>query len=124
MRQPVVLVMSVAMSCFGAGIARAQGLSDGLVAPRATFLPALPAVAAPPPGAPWMFGAIATPPVPAARRAPGAIAARPNAAPLDCAMPVIAGDPAIDPKMPHQPASNVTFLGRAISAPPCPGKGR
>ncbi|HWB29089.1 MAG TPA: hypothetical protein VG736_01205 [Vicinamibacterales bacterium] len=128
MRRAIVTVITIIGSVLGAATARAQAPVTPAT-PQATFLPAQPLTAAPAqapaPLPPPVFGQTPAKPMDAksleAFRA--LVAARTSdKTPVDCAMPVIAGDPTIDPKMPHEPKRGVTFLGRVIPVPPCPAK--
>lgn len=117
------------ITIIGSGLFATAVHAQSLAAPQATFRPAQPFNAAPrqapAPLPPSVFG---QPPGKAldaksleALRALMATST-PAKAPVDCAMPVIAGDPTIDPKMPHEPKPGVTFLGRVIAVAPCPAK--
>jgi hypothetical protein len=128
MRRAIVTVITTIGSILAGAEAHAQAPVT-LAAPQATFLPAQPFNAAPrqapAPLPPPVFG---QPPGKAldaksleALRALMATST-PAKAPVDCAMPVIAGDPTIDPKMPREPTRGVTFLGRVIAVAPCPAK--
>lgn len=125
MRRVIVTVITIIGSAAFATAGRAQSLA----APQATFLPAQPLTAAPlqapAPLPPPVFGQPSGKPLDAksleALRALMATST-PAKAPVDCAMPVIAGDPTIDPKMPREPKRGVTFLGRVIAMPPCPAR--
>jgi hypothetical protein len=126
MRRVIVTLITIIGSGLFATTARAQSLA----APPATFLPAQPLTVAPrqapAPLPPPVFGQTPAKPVDAASldafRAFMAASASAKTSPVDCAMAIAAGDPAIDPRMPHEPKRDVTFLGRVIPVPPCPAK--
>jgi hypothetical protein len=126
MRRVIVTLITIIGSSLFATAAHAQSLA----APQATFLPAQPLTVtprqAPAPLPPPVFGQTPAKPADAtsleALRAFMAASASSKTSPIDCAMAVAAGDPAIDPRMPHEPTHDVTFLGRVIPVPPCPAK--
>jgi hypothetical protein len=125
MRHVVVTLISIIGSGLFVTAARAQSLA----APQATFLPAQPFTVAPQipaPLAPPVFGQAPAKPLDAksleALRALVAASASAKTSPIDCAMPVAAANPTIDPKMPHEPKRDVTFLGRVVTVPSCAAK--